>query len=536
MKETVTIAPAAGTGFYSYALAAGDAKDVAANTIFKLGLSGSLSKGTVNYADKQSVTLSFEDLDMNATYTVYAVAATKLGCIGEVTSTTILTSDTAIPVLDGDPDVSGTKVTLKFNESVQYSGKGVLVKYYAVHSEEIIKNIPVAEIEDFKVAVSGQTVNIDCGSMPNGAHYAVCIAKGAFKDAVGNECEAIDSGYGITSDGKLGSKGIVGRKANKEFELSIFDGKPVTVVTNLADPIWIAVPEGVKIAEFTNDEEGSIVYEYSDGVHSSTDKYIVKGGHPDYGYGWNGNYNCALTYPNAGEYYTGRPDPSRGSNITITVPSFLTDIYGNKNAEFVIGPFLYSYGFTTKDVIGTYQVSGESPFGPEYYEDPWTFTIAESDDKEKGNVMVTSYYNFDDLKIYADFDGDKGEFTMPIDFTPLGSFEQGGVAYVFYTLGYYSSVQEEGTPLTLSMTKSGQFTDANDYLGYYYEAYAMPASGKFEDIDEDKDYLGGDYNVFYPDFTNVTPAATALTTLNSKYPVRMYNGSSRRTFTRQIVK
>lgn len=532
---TVTITPASGTGFYSYAVKKGDVQDVNATSVFKLGLSGSMAKGTANAAEKQTLTLTYTGLDMNASYTVYAVAASKLGCIGEVTSTTVRTSDTACPGISEDPDITGTKVTLPFSEAVTYSGKGVTVDFYAINSEGIHSNVPQGNVEDVKVTVSGSKVTIDCGSMPNGAYYAVNIAEGAFVDAVGNKCPAVESGYGDV-DGKLSSYGITGRKATAPFKLDIYGGTPVTVVSNMAEAIWMSVPEDVVVYNFDYKAKGSITYETEEEGHSLKETYDIYGGYPDYGYGWNGNYNCALTYPNAGEAMTGRPNPARGSVVTITIPAFLTDIYGNKNAEFVIGPFLYSYGFTTKDVIGTYQVSGLSAYGEEYDETPWTFTIAESDDKEKGNVMVTSYYGFDGLKIYADFDGDKGEFTMPVDFTPLAIFEQGGVAFDFYTIGYYSSVKGEGNPLVLYMTKSGEFTDANDYLGYYYEAYAMPASGKFEDINADEDYLGNDYNVFVPELTNVTPAAAALTSFNSKYPVRMYQSASRRTFARQIVK
>lgn len=530
---TVTITPATGTGYYSYAIKQGPAEDVAAKTIFKLGLAGSMDKGTAKFADKSSMNLEYSGLDMNSDYTIYAVSSSELGCVGDVVSTSIHTTDTEKPAIEGDYEATGTKVVINFTEAVNFdAAKGLDVKYYAVN-KGIEDNEPQGTVTDYNVKVSGVTATIDCGSMPDGAYYAVSIPDGAFKDAVGNSLPAVESGFGV-EDGEVAGFGITGRKATKDFELSIYGGKPVTIVSNLADPIWISKPEDVEIAKFTNEAKGSIVYEYKGTGISSVTTYDVTGGYPDFAYGWNGSYDCALSYPNAG--YTDRPNPERGSMITINIPKFLTDIYGNQNAEFVIGPFLYSYGFTVKDIIGTYQLTGESIFGAQYHEGAWDIVIEESDDASKGNVMVTSYYGFDGLKIYGEFDGDKGEFWMPIDYEPLGGFIDEGIYFDYYTFAYYSTQKGGEEGLTLYMTKSGEIADASDYPGYYYEAYAMPASGKLEDIDPDKDFLGYDYNEFVPDFQAVTPAETALSSIKNNYPVRMMNTGARRTFTRQIAK
>lgn len=460
---TVTITPASGTGFYSYAVKKGDVQDVNATSVFKLGLSGSMAKGTANAAEKQTLTLTYTGLDMNASYTVYAVAASKLGCIGEVTSTTVRTSDTACPGISEDPDITGTKVTLPFSEAVTYSGKGVTVDYYAINSEGIHSNVPQGNVEDVKVTVSGSKVTIDCGSMPNGAYYAVNIAEGAFVDAVGNKCPAVESGFG-DADGQLSAYGIYGRKATAPFKLDIYGGTPVTLVTNMADPIWLSVPEDVVVSSFDYKAKGSIVYETEEEGHSLKETYDIYGGYPDYGYGWNGNYNCALAYPNAGEAMTGRPNPARGSMVTITIPAFLTDIYGNKNAEFVIGPFLYSFGFTVADVVGTYTCEAESYFlGPESF----GFVIEESDNTEKGNVMFTSIFGDKcQYNVYADFDGDLGVLTIP-DWQPIW-VESEGV--------YYFSINGADY-VTLNMTKSGTLTGPSEWFGYYWAGKSESESG-----------------------------------------------------------
>lgn len=532
---TVTISPASGTGFYSYAVVPGDAKEVSANTVFKLGVSGSLDKGTVNSADKSSITLTYDELDMNALYTVYAVAASELGCIGDVASTTIQTSDTKNPGIEGDPDITGTKVVITFSEDVKYT-EGVSVKYYAINSKDILSNTPAGEVEDAKVSVSGPIVTIDCGTMPDGANYAISYPDGAFVDNVGNACPGMESGF-EEKDGKPAGFGITGRKPTKAFDLDIFGGTPVTVVTKMADAIWLSIPEDCQIYGFDYSVPGSIKYETEEEGHSLVETFDIFGGAPTFGYGWNGSYKCALTYPNAGEAMTGRPDPARGSMVTLTIPSFLTDIYGNKNAEFVIGPFLYSYGFKTSDIIGTYKVSGKSAYGAEYDEDPWTFTIEESDDKELGDIMITSYYGFDDVAIYGEFDGDFGTAHFPIDFEPLGGFVEDDIYYDFYTFSYYSTSKEGGEGITFTMVKSGELADANDYPGYYYEMYAMPESGDLEDITDD-DFINYDYNVFAPEFTTVAEAEAAPASFSSRYQVKMldFGHKQHKTFTRQTVR
>jgi len=125
--------------------------------------------------------------------------------------------------------------------------------------------------------------------------------------------------------------------------------------------------------------------------------------------------------------------------------------------------------------------------------------------------MVTAYYGFDeDLKIYGQFDTDLGTLTFPIYFEPIGGFltyldeEKTQIGLIkYYTFAYYSCAQKQKNDLILSMPELGKFTTGNDMPGYYYEIYLWPESGDPADIDPDKDYVGGDYNIFRPVFTKV---------------------------------
>lgn len=488
---TATITPVSGTGYYSYAVKSGAAAEVDPTAVFK-GLSGSVVKGTVSYAKSPSYTLTVNGLDMNNEYTIYAVSSSELGCIGSVVTSSIHTSDSVIPSID-DYDISGTKVALAFSEKVSYNeNKPLEINYYGINTPGIKVNEPLGEVKDFKVSISGTVVTIDCGSMPDGANFAVSIPEGAFVDAAGNPCEEVISGF-LENKGSIAGVGLYGRKPTKAFDLSIYGGKPVEMVTSMSEAIWMSIPEGVQIAKFDNSQEGLIEYEFSDGIHSSTDSYIVYGGAPDYGYGWNGNYNCALTYPNAGEYFTGRPDPARGSMVTITIPSFLTDIYGNQNAEFVIGPFLFSYGYTLNDIIGTYTVEAES-----YWDGPITdsFVIEASDNAAKGNVMFTSIYGDKcDTNVYADFDCDLGVLTIP-DYQPIWTMSDGT---------YYFAINGADF-VTLSMPKSGILTGPSEWFGYYFEGKSDADSG------------WGDIFISF----DATKSATALSSAKAPHKVRSF--------------
>lgn len=457
---TATINPVSGTGYYSYAVLKGAPKEVDATAVFKLGLSGSIMKATTNYAKSQSCTFTAEGLDMNSDYTVYAVSSSELGCIGSVTSAAVHTSDSVLPVIT-DAETTGTKLVLSFSEAVSYNENIPIAVYYYAINKGLADNKPIGKVEDVKVSGNGSIINVDCGSMPDGAYYAVNIPANSFKDAAGNSLPAVESGFSI-EEGEVADFGITGRKATKAFELSIFGGKPVTVVTSMAEPIWMSIPEDVEIAKFSYEEKGYIEYEFNDGTHSSTDKYEVMGGDPDYAYGWNGSYRCALSYPNAGR--TSRPDPERGSMVTITIPSFLTDIYGNKNAEFVIGPFLYSYGYSLNDIIGSYTVEANS-----YWDGPITdsFVIEKSDNAAKGNVMFTSIYGDEcQHNVYADFDCDLGVLTIP-DWQPIWSFSDGT---------YYFAINGADF-VTLNMPKSGTLTGPSEWFGYYWEGKNEADSG-----------------------------------------------------------
>lgn len=93
----------------------------------------------------------------------------------------------------------------------------------------------------------------------------------------------------------------------------------------------------------------------------------------------------------------------------IAAGSFL-DIYGNTNEEFSVEKGYYcSYGYKVADILGTYTVSGLSPFEEEDVPVSYPLEIKASDNEEYGNVMITNVLGFTEgAALYCEFDGDAG--------------------------------------------------------------------------------------------------------------------------------
>ena len=225
-------------------------------------------------------------------------------------------------------------------------------------------------------------------------------------------------------------------------------------------------------------------------------------------------------YYGALDYYTIgaklHEEPSRGDKITFKLlEGAVEDIYGNTSPEITFGPILYSYGFTIEDVLGTYVNDGTSAFGPSKNEPAWTFTVSESDDPEKGDVLISNFYGLD-CQMYANWDGDGGVLSIPVgeDGNLLGGanveFTSGTYYVEFFFVDYdILGGTYAGAPFELYMTEKGCFSDGGDYPGYWGDVYVLPESGNPDDIDEENDYAGYIYNLFMPYFEGVAADTSA---------------------------
>ena len=476
--------------WYAYTVLAGSKESVSGSKILSVK-TGGLAEACKEFSKEKSAEVKIEGLSRGTTYTIYTVSTSSNGVESEVRATEFTTEDTQIPSIADDATEENIYQVL-FSEPVSLTeGLAPSAKFYAENKGELGEAEVEVEVEG-RVATFVITTELFAGS-----YYTISYPEGLFVDDHGNKIEAMVSSFTGVKDGKPQGKGLIGHISNENFDLEIYGGEDVEVVTSMSNPIWIAVPEDFIYYKYDNTLPGSIEYDYTSaaGAHSVT-TYPFSG-FPNYG--WNGSYNCALSYPNVA-YYTGRPDPEAGSWITITIPEgFLIDIYGNESNEFVIGPFLYAFDFTLDDIVGTYVQSGTSIWNG-YDEEDFELTIEESDDEEKGNIMITSFYGFDDIAVYGNFEGSTGKLTFHID-SEEGEYlgyivdEENNLLYDYIMLardpkGWVDDV-------VMNVTKSGVFQSEEYRWGYYFFVYNIPDGG-IEAI-TNEDMVGSDYNFFYID-------------------------------------
>lgn len=506
---TVTLAPKGEAAFYSYLVDQDDeAYDLSPEEIYFVDYS-SVAEGTVCYAENPTYTFTV-DAEPNSQYWIYAVSSATDGNVGKLTVVGVKTSDGVAPEIV-DAECKDTTLTLTFSEDVKYD-KGIVItakyyasNYYAKECLPFIDDTQMMGVDTAKVTVEGNVATCAFPNLPNGAYYAPIVPDGAFVDYAGLKAEGFDNGFKYDSDKKqpVPQGPVYGHVAAAAFEPVLADTLEVMLdydayqVLNHPDKYYVSGAVASKV-------EVKVVETNAAGAKVTTE--TVLSGAPYYGAGSTTSWVVKL-----------QDEPSRGSYVTITIPEkTFYDVYGNYNSEVVIGPLLYSYGYTTAAVIGTYNCSGASGFGPTYNEPAWGITIAESDNAKEGNVMVTSYYGIS-CKIYADFDTDLGTFSMPIDYEELNQFIiNDTTAVAYYTYAYYSTNQKQKTGFSFTVTSPNVISNPNDFVGYYYEVYKKPA-GETDPakIFVDDNYVTSDYNVFKPDFTLATGDGTATSSVSA---------------------
>lgn len=444
--------------FYSYAVVAGELESVDSTVLYADGYAEkAVASDVVKNVAPYKSSIKISKLNPFTSYTVYAVASSSTGVVGAVSSKSVKTSDSEAPVIDKeslfldeiDNIEAGNVVAIKFNEPVALAKDAkVIVKYYGICSSDhdILNDEPIGT-GSAEVTVEGNLVSFAISDVPAGAHYSVSFDDGTFVDVAGNKAEATESGYLLYQGQFELAMGIVGRMETESFS---FVADSVGVVSNLADAISLAFPEGLELGDFDTEVAASVHYENGSESRSYSDiEPFEAGGNL---YTLSEDFSSVLITPNT--EVSSREDPTRGSIVTITIPEgWLHDIYGNPNAEYTVGPFIYSYGYEAESALyGTYTISSASAYasyGP--YED--VITISKSDDEEKGNTLISGTLADAPVKIYADFDGVQGTLTISA-WQIVGSVED----YLYDASGS-PAIGEDGQrivneyPITLALTQ-----------------------------------------------------------------------------------
>lgn len=435
---TVTVTAGAGTNFWGYAVMQG-APGASAD---KLVVNGYAKDGAVvvqgeektpqaaqvKYSEEtKSVTLELTGLTPFTEYTVYAAAVSPMGVVSEVAEKTVRTTDGTEPVptaADFAEEEGVLTFAIAFNDPVQLTGNGSAKAWfygenYYDESGMLILYKEV-DIPADHIAASGKNllVAVPASEYIPGAYVAITYSAGIVKngaDAVNAAYESHLIGYG--EDGRIQKQGIFGYYDYANWDFSLVD--PATLPDEEEggfegdeeeeeekEPVYFSdwtslvmtlyTTSEYPLAGKTGDDEINIVNTEADG---RTVSYTAS----TYG---------VLTANTAGIMLN--EAPAYGSTISFTVAEgSFCDIFGNVNNEFTAeNEYFCSYGYTLEDIVGSYTFTAQSAYGNGPQAGTWT--IAESNNPEKGNVMFTEMYSTECLaNVYAQFDTVSGTLTVP---------------------------------------------------------------------------------------------------------------------------
>lgn len=437
---TVTVTAAENTHYYGYAVMTGapgaTADKLVANgyaksgSVVTQGEANTPQAAQVKYSEEtKTVTLELTGLTPYTEYTVYAAAVTEMGVTSEVAAMTVRTTDGTDPTLVSASFAEEDNVltfTLSFNDPVQLTGNGTAKawfyaeNYYDKTTGEMILYKEV-DIPADHIAAGGKSVliKVPASEYIPGAYVAVTFSEGIVK----NGADAVNAAYethliGYASDGSVSKKGIFGYYDYASWDLSLVD--PATL------------PDTEEGEGNMDDEEEEVEVEpvyFSDWkeltmVAYSTSPYALAGktGNGGVGVTTTEASGKTVSYPakNYGVATTSivavmlNEAPAYGASVSFSIEEgTFCDIFGNENNAFEAeDAYFCSYGYTLADIVGTYQYACKSA----YTGDPvaGTWTIVESDNPEKGNVMFTEMYSTECLaNVYADFDTVSGTLTIP---------------------------------------------------------------------------------------------------------------------------
>ena len=484
--STLSLTVTAGdkTGFYSYALAAGEIKTVEASSLLsKPASTGKLAYGVVNFSNNPTISVTVKKLIPNTVYSAYAVAASTKGILTDVASASVSTTDGTSPVLSGAKTASTDSTltyTISFDDPVSLGTGKVKATFFAINATPVngvlpeYKTITVAP-ENISVSGKNLIVSLPVSSSIPGAYVAITYDAGTVVNGLSEVCAAYSNKtIGFDSKGNLSTKGIFGRYKTKNFDLTLPEGWAADTVVLFSSWKTLAMeclssskyPLAKKTGEASVkiacvDANGRTVSYNASNFGIKSEKTIVVG------LGENPGYGIAVSY-------------------TIAADSF-EDLFGNSSNVFTSKNNYYSsYGYTLADVIGTYSVDCTSAYSG-YDELASAFVIAKSDDASKGNIMFTTIFGSKCVKdatsgyVYATFDVDGGTITIP-DWQPYGTISE-NVNSVKTVIGYLYLAVNNADQVVLKVPAPGTLAGPDVSFGYYGDVLASYES-QFKASDE----------------------------------------------------
>ena len=436
---TITVTAAENTHYYGYAVmkgapgatadklvAGGYAKD---GNVVAQGEDNAPQAAQVKYSEEtKTVTLELSGLTPYTEYTVYAAAVTEMGVTSEVAAMTARTTDGTEPTMTGFDFAESDNVltfAISFNDPVQLTGNGTAKAWFYAENYYDESGMLIlwkeVDIPADHIAASGKDllVAVPASEYIPGAYVGVTFSEGIVKNGADATNAAYEShAIGYADDGSVSKQGIFGYYDYASWDLSLVD--PATLPDT---------EEGEGNMEDEEEEtEAEPVY-FSDWstllmTAYSTSEYPLAGKTGNGGAGVttteaNGRTvsYAAKTYGLASTSVVAvklNEAPAYGASVSFSIEEgTFCDIFGNENNAFEAeNAYFCSYGYTLADIVGTYQYNCKSAYtgGPV----AGTWTIVESDNPEKGNVMFTEMYSTECLaNVYANFNTVSGTLTIP---------------------------------------------------------------------------------------------------------------------------
>lgn len=333
------------------------------------------------------------------TYQIYAVAATDKGVFGEVAVATVSTTDQLAPrPTQYEYDAAEKTMYVLFSEAIargEGAVKAVSYKYYDLVNGKFAGE----EVEEVEVVVDGDVIAITANTNP-GAYVAFSWEAGAFVDAAGHACTALNSGFSMQQGDFVG---LVGENDTEAFEVTEVNVVEPAIGGTIGD--WEAF-YGTLIFDmnvFANTKAAAdaVTLTYKNAKSETTIKLT-------YGEHWDTSANTFI--------FVLPKEPEFGDKVSIKIAEgAFTDAYGNPNAEVEFADaWLRSYGFTRDLVVGNYIFAHQSGFDGNVY----TATSSIAADAKENVVAIAGFADYTDdgvadCTIKGVFNGDYGTITVP---------------------------------------------------------------------------------------------------------------------------
>ena len=497
---TVTITPAAGTGFYAYLIT--DTKSaIDGSSLLSQSYEG-LYTGLENAAEIESVTINANaagGIMPGTLYYIYAVGASQeQGIASAAVYDSVYTTNSNVPIFDDEvafaASADGSYVDIALNDVVK-AGEGKV--YYDVFSTyggysifDTKQVVPAGSI-----VYSGKIVRVKTpANVPNGAVVNITWDEGAFVNSADKMAKAYTVCNYTGLDTKLGD-GILYRKAPVSWTISY----PDVLVNDTT--LHSTAEDVIGIEDLT-----------ADGFRFTIDSTIdALTAYPHITY--HNQNGSVFSYDGLGDYDMLNDstlvilvDPTysieKGTWMSIEIPAnAFVDEYGNGNAAFSSNEnFIYSFGWKMEDLLGTYQVSAYEGFsGNMLNVGPVTISAVASDDKgalEGTNVLIKDLL-YEGSSLYATFGEEDGLLHIPAgqlitedldsmsieNYLPIYDYRENGdkidtvvVGYekfkpslVFYgmTVNSYGVPSLLGGDITFQLVQPGVLNDTQaDWISY----------------------------------------------------------------------